>query len=197
MRERGATLSTQGVYKRARGGGGEKRERKSEKLITLGASQPAVQEKRVNKKTWRRSSIDLEESSKHLRFRSLQIHHIIQRGTIFQTTALLDRPLDHQLVKSSLTKPGITQQRPNRSKKAFHKALATPQWRRRWSTDSPSDSQSQHLFTTTKPLLLRLSTVRIFPNAAVQAKNATLGGALDRQMLFQGKMEDPEGERAR
>jgi hypothetical protein len=38
--QRGATLSTLGVYKGARGE--EKRKRKSEKLITLGASQPTV-----------------------------------------------------------------------------------------------------------------------------------------------------------
>jgi hypothetical protein len=47
--QKGATLSTQGVY---RGGLGEreKKERNSEKLITLGANQPAVQEKRVKRR---------------------------------------------------------------------------------------------------------------------------------------------------
>jgi hypothetical protein len=93
-----------------KGLGGEekrKRKRKSEKLITLGASQPTVQEKRVKRKKWS-SSIDLEESSKHLLFRSLQIHYIIHRGTIFQTTALLERPLDHQLANNSLTEHSIT-----------------------------------------------------------------------------------------
>jgi hypothetical protein len=98
---------------------GEKRERKSEKLITRGVNQPAVQEKRVKRKKWRSSSIDLEESSKHLLFCSLQIHHIIQRGTIFHATVLLKRPLDHRLASNSLTELGITQQRPNRAKKAF------------------------------------------------------------------------------
>jgi hypothetical protein len=36
---------------------------------------------------------------------------------------------------------------------------------------------------------LRLSKVRIFPNAAVQAKKATFNGALVRQILFQGNKE--------
>jgi hypothetical protein len=92
--------------------GEEKKERKSLKLITRGASQPAVQVKRVKKKKKRRSSsLDFEESPKHLSFRSLQINHIIQRGAIFHTTALLVQPLDYQLANNSLTEPGITQQR--------------------------------------------------------------------------------------
>jgi hypothetical protein len=86
--QRGATLSTQGVYNGGLGGE-EKKERKSAKLITHGASQPAVQVKRIKRKKWRSSSLDLEESSKHLSLCSLQIHYIIQRGTIFQTTMLL------------------------------------------------------------------------------------------------------------
>jgi len=36
---------------------------------------------------------------------------------------------------------------------------------------------------------LRLSKVRIFPNAAVQAKKATFNGALVRQILFQGNKD--------
>jgi hypothetical protein len=110
--------------------GKRRRKRKLAKLITCGASQPAIQVKRVKGKKWS-SSLYLEESSKHLSFCSLQIHHIIQRGTIFHTTELLVRPLDHQLANNSLTEQGITQQRPNWAKKAFHKALAAPQWRRR------------------------------------------------------------------
>jgi hypothetical protein len=117
-------------YTKGLGGEGEEKE-KIRKANHPRASQPAVQEKRVKRKKWRSSSIDLDESSKHLLFRSLQIHHIIHKGTIFQTTALLERPLDHQIANNSLTEQGITQQRLNQSKKAFHKALATPQWWRR------------------------------------------------------------------
>jgi hypothetical protein len=76
-RKRGVTLSTLGVYK---GDQGEKENkvRKSTKLIARGASQPVVQEKRVTRKKWRSSSRVLGESSKHLSFRSLQMHHKIQ-----------------------------------------------------------------------------------------------------------------------
>jgi hypothetical protein len=107
--------------------------RKLEKLITRGANQPAVQEKMVKRKKWISSSADLEESLKHLSFRSpgKTIFHIIQRGTIFHTTALLEKPLGHQLASNSLTEQGMTQHRPNRSKNAFHKALTAPQWRKR------------------------------------------------------------------
>jgi hypothetical protein len=127
---RSATLSTQGVYKKGLGGRGEERE-KIRKTSHPRANQPTVQVNRVKRKKSRSSSLDLEKSSKHLAFRSLQTHHIIQRETIFHTTALLERPLDHQLANNSLTEQDITQQRPNRAKNAFHKALTTPQWRRR------------------------------------------------------------------
>jgi hypothetical protein len=46
-------------------------------------------------------------------------------------------------------------------------------------------------------LFLRLSKVKIFPNAAVQTKKATLGGALFLQMLFQEKGELARGLSAR
>jgi hypothetical protein len=76
-RKRGATLSTLGVYKGDQGEK-EKKVRKSTKLIARGASQPVVQEKRVTRKKWRSSSRVLGEASKHLSFRSLQMHHKIQ-----------------------------------------------------------------------------------------------------------------------
>jgi hypothetical protein len=79
--------------------------------------------KRVKRKKWSSSSQDLDMSSKHPSLHSLQIHHIMQRGTIFQTTTLFERPPIHQLAYNSLTVLGITQQRPNLEKKAFHKAL--------------------------------------------------------------------------
>jgi hypothetical protein len=49
--QRGATLSTLGVYK-GDYREGEKKERKSEKVITRGASHPAVHVKRVEKNKW-------------------------------------------------------------------------------------------------------------------------------------------------
>ena len=82
-----------------------------------------------------------------------------RRWSIFQTIELLIRPPIHQQAKSSLTELGITQHNLNRLKMTFHKAFATLQWRRRWSTDSLSDSHSQHLLTTIIPLRRRLSMV--------------------------------------
>jgi hypothetical protein len=49
----------------------------------------------------------------------------------------------------------------------FHRAEATSQCRRIWSTDSPSRLQRQHLSTIIMCLFLRLSKVRILPRAVI------------------------------
>ena len=54
------------------------------------------------------SSIELSKSSKHLLFISLQIDKIIQIDTIFQTTALLVLPEEHQQAYRSKTLLGMT-----------------------------------------------------------------------------------------
>jgi hypothetical protein len=84
--QRGATLVHK-KYTRERLRGARE-ERKSEKVITIRASQAAAQVKRVLKKKCKRSSKLLLESSKNLPFLSGHRHHMIQSGTIFQTKAL-------------------------------------------------------------------------------------------------------------
>ena len=56
-----------------------------------------------------------------------------------------------------------------------------------WSTNSPLLRHIQHQLTNDIPVLVRLSKVRIFPNAIVHKKNETLLGTLTDQMPFQGK----------
>jgi hypothetical protein len=68
----------------------------------------------------------------------------------------------------------------------YYKALAILQWSKRWSTISPFLCM-QRQSTTTIFRFLNLSTVRILPNMADQEKNATLKGALHRQIHLQGK----------
>jgi len=111
----------------------------------------------------------------------------MQVGTIFQTAALLGLPDFHQQANKSITLLGITQDIPNRVKTWVHRVEATSQWRRRWSTVSPSLLHKQHLSTMTILLFLRLSTVSILPRAADHEKKAALEGAWVRHTLFQGK----------
>jgi hypothetical protein len=77
----------------------------------------------------------------------------------------------------SITLLSITQDIPKREKMLFHRVGATSQWRRRWSTDSPSLLHKKHLFTMMICLFLRLSTIRIFPKVADHEKKAALEGA--------------------
>jgi len=133
------------------------------------------------------SSIEFSWSSKHLRFLSFQTHQKMQIGTIFQTAALLGLPDFHQQANKSITLLGITQDIPNRVKTWVHRVEATSQWRRRWSTVSPSLLHKQHLSTMMILLFLRLSTVSILPRAADHEKKAALEGAWVRHTLFQGK----------
>jgi hypothetical protein len=133
------------------------------------------------------SSIVLSFSLNYLSLRSHHRHHKRQQGTIFHTTALRERPPVHQQANKSTTRRGITQDRLKRLKIAFHKVRETSQWRRRWSTDSPFILHIQHLSITMTRFFLRLSKVRIFPYAAVQAKKATFKGTLVCHILFQGK----------
>ena len=80
--------------------------------------------KRVVKKKCKRSSKLLLESLKNLPFRSDHRHHMMQSGTIFQTTALQERPPVHQHCKRFTTPQGIAHTKPKRLKKAFHKNWA-------------------------------------------------------------------------
>jgi hypothetical protein len=87
----------------------------------------------------------------------------------------------------SITLLGITQEIPKRVKRVLHKAEATSQWRRKWSTDSPLLLHKQHLSTIITCLFLRLSKVRILPRVAGHTKKAAFKGARVRHTLFQGK----------
>jgi hypothetical protein len=133
------------------------------------------------------SSIVLSLSSNYLSLRSLHKHHKRQQGTIFHTTALRERPPIHRQANKSTTRRGITQDKLKRLKMAFHRAHVTSQWRRRCSIDSPFNLHMQHLSITMTRFFLRLSKVRIFPCAAVQAKKTTFKGTLVRQILSQRK----------
>ena len=68
----------------------------------------------------------------------------------------------------------------NKVKIKNYNSLATSQCKRRRSTDSSQILRLLHLFTII-PLLLRLPTVNMFPEAAVHPKNATF---LGRNILF-------------
>jgi len=51
-----------------------------------------------------------------------------------------------------------------------------------------TDLHSQLKFTSVSPVLMRLSYVKILPQATFQTKKATLLGFLERQKLFHGKL---------
>ena len=51
-----------------------------------------------------------------------------------------------QIKKKELTDLGIIHRIPNTVKASHHKAWENLQWRRRWSTDSPSQQHKQHIW---------------------------------------------------
>lgn len=119
------------------------------------------------------STTEISRSSKHLTFRSLQIHHIKHKSVILHTSKMLKLPTwPLQLANNSFTLQGITQSTPKWQKIELHKYLVISQWRRRWSMDSPFFSHIQHQSTTMTFHFLGLSKDKIFPNAAVHTKNA-------------------------
>ena len=125
--------------------------------------------------------------SKFLQFLSRQIHHNKQSGIIshsFLTLVLLQE--DPQLANSSIIPHGITHWIPKILKIKFHISLAAKQCKKRWEIDSPFFLHIQHQSSTITRRLRKLYVVRIQPKAATQTKNATQGGALVFQILFQG-----------
>lgn len=88
-----------------------------------------------------------------------------------------------QQVNRSTICLGITQFNPTQLKITCHKALATSQWIRRWSTCFPL-LHMQHQSVTMTCRFLMLFTMRIFPKMADQAKKADLKGTLVCQILF-------------
>ena len=80
----------------------------------------------------------------------------------------------------------MTQCIPNKQKTIDRSSYVIGQWKRRWSTDSPHFLHIKHHYTIIC-LFQRLSVVKILPKAAVQEKNATLGGTFDCHIIFLGK----------
>ena len=140
IKEGGAPyLSTQGVYKRSNNQEQKLQEsRKSRKDKNDWFCNAANQSIKVLKKNSFKSDIDLSLSSKHLLFLSLQRHHNKQWGTINHIYPFRWQPnLPCQHAKSPTTNCSITQLTPNNPNTIAHISIATGQWRKRWSTNSP------------------------------------------------------------
>ena len=123
-----------------------------------------------------KSSSYRSQSSKVLAFLFLQIHP--------PQTMWHGPPNLPMLMSTQLTLPtsqeinhhwGITQFIPNKLKITTHISLATGQWRKKWSMDSPSALHIQHQLTKMMFLLFKLPAVNIFPRATDQRKKATRG----------------------
>ena len=131
--------STQGVYKESTIQVQKLQEsRKSRKEENDWFRIATNQSNKVLMKNNLRSSMDLSLSSRHLLFLSLQRCHIKKWGTINHIWPFQWRPnLPCQQASSPTTDCGITQLNPNKPKTIDHKSIATKQWGKRWSTNSP------------------------------------------------------------
>ena len=128
-------------------------------------------------------------SSKERRFRSNHTIHIKHPGTKFQMSELWFPSHWCQQDNKPATDPSITQWMPKAWSIKVQREWVTGQWRRRWSTDSPSQQHIQHQVANGRPLSIRLSKVRIRPCAAVHKKKATRLGIFGFQTPFQGNKE--------
>ena len=138
-KKKGEHPSTQGVYK-----GWNNQEQKlqesnkSRKDKNDRYHNATNQSIKVLKKNCFKSDMDLSLSSKHRLFLPLQRHHNKQWGTINHIYPFQWRPkLPCQHARSPITDCGITQLTPNKPNTVAHRSIATGQWRKRWSTDSP------------------------------------------------------------
>ena len=93
---------------------------------------------RVPKRRDFRWSNVLSLSSKMQVLHSWQTNHIKHVRTIFQMVERCFRNQFLQIKKKELTDLGITHWILNTTKASHHKVWKNLQWRRRWSTDSPS-----------------------------------------------------------
>ena len=131
---------------------------------------------------------ELDISSKILKFLSRHTVHIRHIGIKFQMWEwCLPNQLYH-LNNKSTTCLGRTQWMRKETKTKFQSFWAALQCNNKWSTISPSQRHIQYHPAIVCPHRIRLSQVKMRPKAVVQIKNATLGGALTRQMLFQGNL---------
>ena len=123
-------------------------------------------------------SSDLSKSSKVCRLCSFQIHHIKHNETKFQ---MLDECFPnqfHQPKRKSATDLERTHGIPKVLKTELHKRWAFPQWSNKWSNVSPQKRHMMHQSTKSKPLLRKLSPVRILSQATIQTKKETRLDAL-------------------
>ena len=130
----------------------------------------------------------LETSSKVLEFLSRHTVHIKHKGIKFQMCEwCFPNQFRHPNNKST-TRLGRTQWIWKEAKTKFQSFWTTLQCSNKWSTVSPSQRHIQYHPAIVYPLRIRLSQVKIRSQATVQIKNATRGGALAIQMLFQWKL---------
>ena len=130
---------------------------------------------------------ELDISSKVLEFLSRHTVHIRHIGIKFQMWEWwLPNQLYHPNNKST-TCLGRIQWTRKETKTKFQSFWAALQCNNKWSIVFPSQQHIQHHLAIVYPSRMRLSQVKMQPQATVQIKNATLGGALTRQMLFQSK----------
>ena len=104
---------------------------------------------------------------------SLQIIHITQCGTKFQT---FEECFPNQFIQpasKSITLLGRTQETPKDLRAKLHNRKTSPQCRSKWSTLSPLHLHRQHQSIIVQPLFLKWSVVRTLTNAAVPTKNDT------------------------
>ena len=106
-------------------------------------------------KTFNSSNV-VSLSSKERRFRSNHTIHIRHLGTKFQMSELCFSSHWCQQDNKPATDPGITQWIKAWSIKVQREWI-TGQWRRRWSTNSPSQQHIQHQVANGRPLSIRLS----------------------------------------
>ena len=135
------------------------------------------------------SSNDFSLSSKERRFRSNHTIHIKHPRTKLQMSKLCFPSHWCQQDNKPATDLGITQWIPKAWNIKVQREWVTGQWRRRWSTDSPSQQYIQHQVANEQPLSIKLSKVRIWPCATVHKKNATRLGIFGFQTPFQGNKE--------
>lgn len=92
-----------------------------------------------------------------------------------------------QHISKSFTESGRTHQMLNEENKKCHSSLASPQWIRRWSTNSFVLLHIRQWLAKNQPLLLIWLRVRIFPQAAFHVRKFTLIRAKSPTLFFRGK----------
>ena len=143
----------------------EKTRYKSCKEVKVGTPEAVAQSNKVWKNNSFKWWIDLSFPSKVCVFLSPHIPHIRQYGIILQITVVLC------LLNTTWHDP----MRPNNEHTIFHNSWAIGPCMSKWSIVSPFCLRIQRQSTTTTCRLRKLSTVKIYPNTAVQMKLTSVG----------------------